>query len=180
MKTKTIFLAISIAFAFTSKAQWTTQASGFTTLGLGIHDISIVVANVVWATAIDTAGAAVVNKFTRTINGGTTWTAGSVTGASAFDISSISAYNKDTAWVSMLDNNVGGGRIYRTNNGGATWAAQTTATFAAPGGSTGASITTRYATCWEWITTCPIYSRPMARAARGSIPMARRCSFRRC
>ncbi|MBA3664530.1 MAG: T9SS type A sorting domain-containing protein [Bacteroidetes bacterium] len=136
MKIKTLYFAILVAITLSSNAQWVTQASGFSTTGLGINDISIVNANVVWATAFDTSGIAAVNKFTRTINGGTTWTPGSITGAAALDLTSISAYNKDTAWVSMLDNTNGGGAIYRTNNGGTTWAAQATATFAAPGGST--------------------------------------------
>ncbi len=135
MKTKLSFFLIVIAFTNGLKAQWVTQVSGFST-SLGVNDISIVNANVVWASAFDTAGVSSVNKFTRTLNGGTTWTAGSVTGANALDISSIYAYNKDTAWVSMLDNNVGGGKIYRTNNGGTSWTAQSTASFSAPGGST--------------------------------------------
>lgn len=135
MKTKTLFFASLIAITLSSHAQWVTQSSGFNTVGLGINDISIVNANVAWATAFDTAGVTAVNKFTRTINGGTTWTAGSITGATALDLTSISAYNKDTAWVSMLDNTNGGGAIYRTNNGGTTWTAQATATFAVPGGS---------------------------------------------
>jgi len=135
MKTKSLLLATLLVSAVTIKAQWVTQVSGFST-PLGVNDISIVDANIVWASAFDTTGTGTVNKFTRTLNGGTTWTAGSVTGANALDISSIDAYNKDTAWVSMLDNNVGGGKIYRTNDGGATWTAQSTASFSAPGGST--------------------------------------------
>ncbi len=135
MKVKSILLAVLITTCVTIKAQWVTQVSGFST-PLGINDISIVDANVVWASAFDTTGTGTVNKFTRTLNGGTTWTAGSVTGAGALDISSIYAYTKDTAWVSMLDNNVGGGKIYRTNNGGTSWTAQSTASFSAPGGST--------------------------------------------
>lgn len=134
MKTKIILFLSIVAFSNRMKAQWATESTGFATSGYGINSISIVNSNVVWATAYDTAGTAIVNKFTRTLNGGTTWTAGSITGANAWDLTSISAYNKDTAWVSMVDNANGGGKIYRTNNGGANWTAQTTATLAAPGG----------------------------------------------
>lgn len=136
MKTKLLALLFLMTGSLKIYSQWTIQASGFSTAGLGINDISIVNSSVVWASAFDTTGTTTVNKFTRTLNGGATWTVGSITGASALDISSICAYNKDTAWVSMLDNNVGGGKIYRTNNGGTTWTAQTTASFSAPGGST--------------------------------------------
>jgi len=133
MKTKLYFLAL-LTVSTCIKAQWVTESSGFATAGYGINSISIVNSNVVWATAYDTSGTAIVNKFTRTLNGGTTWTPGSITGAAALDLTSISAYNKDTAWVSMVDNTNGGGKIYRTNNGGTSWTAQATATLAAPGG----------------------------------------------
>lgn len=136
MKAKRFLFAVLIAGSINVQGQWNTEVSGLNPSGLGINDISIVNANVVWASAFDTTGTSPVNKFTRTLNGGTTWTPGAVTGASALDISSIYAYNQDTAWVSMLNNNAGGGKIYRTNDGGATWTAQSTATFSAPGGST--------------------------------------------
>lgn len=135
MKTKIIIFFSLALFTTYMKAQWVSQASGFSN-SYGVNCVSIVNATDVWASAVDTAGATSVNKFTRTINGGTTWTPGNVTGASALDISSIFGYNKDTAWVSMLDNNTGGGAIYRTNNGGTSWSHQTSATFASPNGST--------------------------------------------
>ncbi len=136
MKNCSVIFLVLIMGVVKLQAQWVTEVSAFSTSGLGINDISIVNANVVWASAFDTTGTTAVNKFTRTLNGGTTWAAGSVNGAAALDISSIYAYNQDTAWVSMLDNNTGGGKIYRTNNGGANWTAQNTASFSAPGGST--------------------------------------------
>ncbi|NBX39810.1 MAG: hypothetical protein EBR54_10450, partial [Flavobacteriia bacterium] len=113
-----IILASTFLFAVIAKAQWVTQASSFANSSYGINSISIVDANVVWATAYDTAYNTPVRKFTRTINGGTTWSAKNVNGANGWDFTSISAYNKDTAWVSMVDNNNGGGKIYRTNDGG--------------------------------------------------------------
>ena len=135
MKSKTLpFLAL-LALSYGIKAQWISEASGFAN-SYGINCLSIVNSNVVWASAVDTSGATSVNKYTRTLNGGTTWIPGNVTGATALDISSIFGYNKDTAWVSMLDNNIGGGAIFRTNNGGTSWSKQTSATFSSPGGST--------------------------------------------
>jgi len=135
MKTKISLFVMLLSVCNGVKAQWVSESSGFTN-SYGINCVSIVNSNDVWASAVDTAGATSVNKFTRTINGGTTWTPGNVTGASALDISSIFGYNKDTAWVSMLDNNTGGGAIYRTNNGGTSWNKQVSATFASPNGST--------------------------------------------
>jgi len=129
-----IILASTFLFAVIAKAQWVTQASSFANSSYGINSFSIVDANVVWATAYDTAYNTPVRKFTRTINGGTTWSAKNVNGANGWDFTSISAYNKDTAWVSMVDNNNGGGIIYRTNDGGNNWTAQTTALFTSPDG----------------------------------------------
>ncbi|HXB41545.1 MAG TPA: T9SS type A sorting domain-containing protein [Bacteroidia bacterium] len=138
MKAKTIFSILTLLSVTITKAQWATESSGFTTVNRGINSICAVNNNVVWATAYDTSANPVspVNEFTRTTNGGATWTPGSVTGANTMDISSVWAVNKDTAWISMLDNTNGGGAVYHTNDGGTTWAQQTTATFAAPGGST--------------------------------------------
>ena len=134
MKTRILFFLLLIVFSNSTKAQWVNEVSGFTPAGYSINDISVVNSNIVWATAYDTAGVAIVNQFTRTLNGGTTWTPDSVGGASTLDLTSISAYSKDTAWVSMVDNNLGGGAIYRTNDGGVSWTSQDTTIFIAPGG----------------------------------------------
>lgn len=116
---------------------WLTQATGFTTASRGIQNVSIVNPNVVWASAYDgSGGSAVVQEFTRTLNGGTTWTPGvyNAPGISGYSTSNLFALNKDTAWVAMYNGTSGGGKIIRTNNGGSTWAVQSTATFAAPAG----------------------------------------------
>jgi hypothetical protein len=102
---------------------------------LGIASISVVDANVVWAAAFDSSYSNSVKDFTRTINGGTTWMTGTVAGApNGWDITCISAINKDTAWVSMADNNNGGGRIYQTLDGGVNWTRQNSSAFGNPDG----------------------------------------------
>ncbi len=178
MKSRIAFL-ILISACFSMKAQWAVESSGFSTNGLGINHISVVNSNVVWATAYDTAFATVVNKFTRTLNGGTTWIAGTVNGAAAFDLTSVSAINKDTAWVSMVDNGAGGGRIYKTTNGGLNWTNQTTATFASPGGwadfvhffntTTGVCVGDSNTGYWEIYTTSNAGTN-WTRVPSGSIP----------
>ncbi len=114
------------------QSQWITQYSGFTTQYRGVYDISIVDANTAWGIAIDGNGNPV-NEFTRTTNGGQTWTIGTVSGVPTNNrISNICAVSGTKAWIAMYSNTgtAGEGGIFVTTNGGQTWTKQTTASFA--------------------------------------------------
>jgi photosystem II stability/assembly factor-like uncharacterized protein len=134
MKTKLYLSIIVTVFTLTLKAQWTSEASGFSTNGFAIIDMSAVNSNVVWATGLDTNFSSPSNVFTKTLDGGTTWTAGTISGAGGYFSNGVFAHSKDTAWISLNDLVNGGGFIYKTSDGGATWVAQPTATFATPAG----------------------------------------------
>lgn len=138
MAIKRYLLVLFLSVAISVSAQtWLTQATGFTTPSRGITNVSIVNANTVWASAYDGSGSnAIVHEFTRTLNGGTTWTPGTYNapGISGFSTAQLFALNKDTAWVIMYNGTSGGGKVIRTNDGGANWFVQTTATFTAPAG----------------------------------------------
>mgnify|MGYP001422078576 CR=1 FL=1 len=110
---------------------WIPQATAFTSQYRGIRTISIADPNVVWASAYDGSGqGATVLDFARTWDGGNTWAPGTITGVpSGLDISELFAVNKDTAWAALWGNTTGGNGIFRTNDGGLTWAAQPTALF---------------------------------------------------
>jgi PKD repeat protein len=112
--------------------EWIVQNSGFTTASRGINHISIVDQNTVWATAYDgTAAAANVQQFTKTTNGGTTWTPGNINiGNANLGISMIHAFSANRAWLAAYPSAAGQtGGIWITNNGGNTWTRQNTATF---------------------------------------------------
>lgn len=114
------------------QSQWITQYSGFTTQYRGVTDISIVDANIAWGAAIDGSGNPV-NEFTRTINGGTNWTIGTISGVPVNNrIANICAISGTKAWIAMYSNTgtAGEGGIFVSTNGGLTWTKQTTATFA--------------------------------------------------
>ncbi len=112
--------------------EWIVQNSGFTTASRGINYISIVDANTIWATAYDGSGTAVnIQQFTKTTDGGVTWTPGNINIQNTnLGISMIHAESATKAWLAAYPNGAGQiGGIWVTTNGGATWTRQNTATF---------------------------------------------------
>ena len=129
---KKLLLSFSlIAFTSTINAQWTSQETGFAAQYRGLSQIKIIDANTVWALAYDGSGAAAnVQEFTKTTNGGTTWTAGTI---DVFDptlaINNISPVSDMIAWASAINNttgdpNNGVGTIVKTIDGGTNWIQQ--------------------------------------------------------
>jgi hypothetical protein len=118
--TNTVYWEVNIGLS-----EWVPEASGFSTPSRGINYIHAVNANVVWATAIDgRSGSTAINEFTKTINGGTTWTPGQVLGGKVYGLGNICGINENIAFVSLYnkdaaqDNTCG---VYKTSNGGTTW-----------------------------------------------------------
>lgn len=111
---------------------WIVQNSGFSAASRGVNWVSIVDQNVVWATAFDGSGAnANVQQFTKTTDGGNTWTPGNINvGNAGLGISMVHGISSSTAWLAAYPNAAGQlGGIWKTTNGGSTWTKQTTATF---------------------------------------------------
>jgi len=111
---------------------WIVQNSGFSAANRGVHWISIVDQNVVWATAYDGSGTnANIQQFTKTTDGGNTWTPGNINvGNAGLGISMVQGISSSTAWLAAYPNAAGQlGGIWKTTNGGSTWTKQTTATF---------------------------------------------------
>ena len=127
---RTLLSAFVLIFSTSAFAQyWGTQNSGFSTASRGISGLEVFDSNVVWAFAYDggSANPPNVQEFTKTSNGGTTWTAGSINvGNPALTITNISGVSATTAWVGALlsTSNDGIGAVYKTTNGGVTWTAQ--------------------------------------------------------
>ena len=112
--------------------EWIAQNSGFSASSRGINYISIADANTVWATAYDgSGGGANVQEFTKTTNGGQTWTPGTINlGNSGLGISMVHAIDANTAWVAAYPT-AGGqtGGIWKTTNGGNSWSRQNSASY---------------------------------------------------
>lgn len=114
---------------------WEVQNSSFSETSRGIRDISIVDENIVWAIAYDGSGAAAnVQEFTKTTDGGATWTPGTIDiGSTGSGIAMISAISDTTAWIVAFPNASGDKQgIFKTTDGGATWVEQTTALYDDP------------------------------------------------
>ncbi|MFW5805467.1 MAG: C10 family peptidase [Bacteroidales bacterium] len=111
---------------------WIEQASGFTTASRGISYISIVDANTAWALGYDGTGAEEnVQEFTKTSDGGDTWTPGTIDlGDPDLGIAMITAIDENTAWVVAFPTGAGQtGGIWKTTNGGSSWTRQNSASY---------------------------------------------------
>lgn len=121
------------------KHLWVRQASGFFTSSRGIQFISAVNNRVAWAVAYDGSGSgSAVKEYTRTVDGGATWIAGSINPANSTGLAAamICAISDSIAWVTLYGNDQTnyGGMIAKTTDGGKTWTQQTSATFTKPNG----------------------------------------------
>lgn len=136
---KKLLLTLSfIAFCSVANAQsWNVQSTGFPNVSTGVQDINIVDANTVWALGYDgSAAAANYQRFTKTVNGGTNWTPGTINlGDPLLQINNLVAVNATTAWVSSLIPADGNGVIHKTSDGGANWVEQPTGGFFTNGSS---------------------------------------------
>lgn len=116
---------------------WVSQATGFAAASRGLDEIIALDANVVWAKAYDgSGGGAIVQEFTLTTNGGTTWTPGTIdVGNPLYEINNISPVNATTAWTSALIPAEGNGVIFKTSDAGVSWIQQNDTGFQTTGES---------------------------------------------
>lgn len=137
---KKILLLILLTTSFVVNAQfWSPKATGFTTPSRSLNSISLVDTNVIWANAFDNSDPNnqdfTIKEFTRSTNGGNTWTPGTINlGANSSDMgfSSITAVSASTAWISVTPGATNTGGIWKTIDGGTTWTKQATALFNTP------------------------------------------------
>lgn len=132
MKKKFTIIA-AIAFAMQMNAQsWTPQTSNFPNDATYPLVIDAKGENVAWAYGADGSGNDVEYRvFAKTADGGSTWVGGAMSGVPAsVSISDMAAGDGNNAWIIAYPLS-GTGGVYKTTNGGTSWAKQTTATFGA-------------------------------------------------
>jgi len=101
-------------------SEWVTQASGFTSGSRPVYYLSAIDSNIVWGSTQSGF------DFTRTVNGGTTWTSGLITNTNGLASSMIFGLDSLKAYVAMYGNNPG---IFMTSDGGNSWVRQASASF---------------------------------------------------
>lgn len=132
---KYLLLAVSIFLIFTVRGQWLQQNHGFTSDSVGFYEMSLPDENTVWTVCYDGWGGLLSGRpmldFTRTIDGGVTWTPGKLGNDYTLRASNISAIDGQEAWVAMHKigpvpgNYYGsfgkGGGVFHTRDGGISW-----------------------------------------------------------
>ena len=80
MKKLVLFLLLGTLSQVASAQAWVRQASGFSPVSSGVRNVAAVDANIVWISSYDGSSATPANRrdFSRTTNGGATWTAGTI------------------------------------------------------------------------------------------------------
>jgi hypothetical protein len=107
-------------------SEWITQTSGFSSGAVALYNMSAIDSNTIWASSQS-------SDFTRSVNGGTTWTPGLITNTAGLGSSMIFGLTSLKAYVAMfrLSGNKPVG-IYMTSDGGTNWIRQSTASFSDP------------------------------------------------
>jgi photosystem II stability/assembly factor-like uncharacterized protein len=122
---KHLLSAAAIFLMFTANAQWLGQNAGFTNDTLGFYEMSLPNRNTAWAVCYDgklgLSNGRFILDFTRTTDGGATWTPGKMGNDHSLQFSNISAIDENEAWVAMNKRSVTGGGLYHTIDGGVTW-----------------------------------------------------------
>jgi photosystem II stability/assembly factor-like uncharacterized protein len=110
-----------------ASAQWQVQNAGFTNDTLGFYEMSLPNAHTAWAICYDgkpgtgLARGRFILDFTRTTNGGATWTPGKMGTDHTLQFANISAVSESEAWIAVNKRNTGGGGLYHTIDSGITW-----------------------------------------------------------
>ena len=122
---KLLLLSVSMFLSIWMFAQtnWTLVNSGLAT-GEGIGQISIGMNDntAIWAMPVDATGL-ILDHFTKSVDGGLTWTPGTFNAGSG--LSQLFAIDATTCWAVF---NTGASQgLYKTTDGGATWAKKGTA-----------------------------------------------------
>src|SRR6218665_3620560 len=118
-------LAFASAVAQTPSPSWSTsQNASFTITSAGTRYLDAVDANVVWLAGYDGAAPARnYNWYSRTTNGGASYTSGNIFADTiTYVLSNMEGIDANTAWVCAFNKSTqGNGVVYKTTNGGTNW-----------------------------------------------------------
>jgi len=136
---KKLLLIICLISAINTKAQdfWTEYATSQPLSSTGISSISIVDQNTTWLSMRSgLVSAADMRRYAKTVNGGTIWTTAAIDlGANSLnlEIANIHGISASVAYAAVYPTVAQArGGIWKTIDGGTTWAKQTSAAFSDP------------------------------------------------
>lgn len=124
-------ILLILPFHAASSQTWIPQGAGILPVGHAISSVSIVNESVVWATSSSSSildsgspvSASHVIRVLRTVDGGNTWQIYPVDEAMGRISHDIIGLDSSTAWITTNDYNSGQGKgLYKTEDGGETWA----------------------------------------------------------
>ncbi|MDD3877961.1 MAG: T9SS type A sorting domain-containing protein [Bacteroidales bacterium] len=130
---KKLLILAAVLFIFKTQmgqAVWTQQNTNFTdyTTAIGVDQVSVVDENIVWVRGFNGTGSGPALKtFSRTNNGGTSWTSGHFTQLGATEMPYVlGASSYTTAYVIVMDTVSYATSLWGTTDGGTTWVKKTT------------------------------------------------------
>src|SRR5688572_6905829 len=123
MKKTALLLLLLAGLLNELNAQWMLRNNGIFTGYSIVDDISIPSERVAYAIGYNVfSGLSDYNYYTKTINGGISWNAGSIPGSQGYRVSDIFAISNNVVWLAMSDGSHG--RIYKSTDGGVNWVRQ--------------------------------------------------------
>ncbi len=123
MKKNLLFIALFFASIGLNAQYWTQQNTNFTGTAIGVDQVSIVDSNIVWVNGFNGSGTGSrIKAFSRTQDGGTTWTTGTYAGFGATVYPYVlTAASYTTAFAVAMDTASSVASFWQTTDGGTTW-----------------------------------------------------------
>lgn len=128
---KLLLFVLLTPFIMLAQDFWTEVAPFSTNTNYRVNQISIANNNIVWVNGSDMTNFNNIQKWSRSVDSGVTWTDGNINlGVSNVNVGSIHAVSATTAYVSVYPTISGAeGGVWTTSDSGATWTKQPTASF---------------------------------------------------
>lgn len=140
MKKIILLLALVCSSLIYSQNFWTEVSNIFSDSNYFTGEISVVDNNVIWVNGKGTDYSSYARKWSRSDDGGVTWTSGNynfLPSNAQVSVGGIKAISNNTAYVTTYagiptSNNILLAGVWRTDDGGITWSKQTSADFSSP------------------------------------------------
>lgn len=104
---------------------WTEYAANVPAANSGLNNVTIVDSNVAWGTGVNGTDGTALSVFSKTTDGGLTWTGGTINfGNSTTGLSDFTAASANLAWAAGNGSSATTNGVWKTSDGGTTWTKQ--------------------------------------------------------